>query len=92
MLIKITLRNNKKVYLLSKGDIINIAGGLGHPVEILDISFSLQLASVYQVLSGKYKEVKVYNVPSEIDEMVIREKMKVEKISIDKDLKGVMKR
>jgi len=89
---EISLSNNKKVFLLSKGDIINIAGGLGHPVEILDISFSLQLASIYQVLSGKYQEAKVYNVPKEIDEMVIREKMKVENVSIDEDLKGVMKR
>ncbi|MCD6337201.1 MAG: adenosylhomocysteinase [Candidatus Marinimicrobia bacterium] len=89
---EITLKNGKKVYLLSKGDIINIAGGLGHPVEILDISFSLQLASIYHVLTSNYKGGKLHNVPKEIDEMVIREKMKVENIRIDEDTKGVLKR
>ncbi|MFO7841877.1 MAG: adenosylhomocysteinase [Fidelibacterota bacterium] len=89
---QITLQDGKKVYLLANGDIINIAGGLGHPVEILDISFSLQLASLRHVLSGKCKEKRLYRVPGEIDEMVIREKMKVENIRIDKDIKGVLKR
>lgn len=89
---EILLPSGKKVYLLCHGDIINIAGGLGHPVEILDISFSLQLASIHHVLSEKCKEVKLHNVPKEIDEMVIREKMKVEHIRIDEDTKGVLKR
>ncbi|RKY55888.1 MAG: adenosylhomocysteinase [Candidatus Neomarinimicrobiota bacterium] len=89
---EITLSNNRKVYLLSKGDIINIAGGLGHPVEILDISFSLQLASIHHVLTSNYKGGKLHKVPIEIDEMIIREKMEVENIRIDKDIKGVLKR
>lgn len=89
---EITLENNKKIYLLSKGDIINIAGGLGHPVEILDISFSLQLASIHHVLTNNYQGGKLHKVPREIDEMVIREKMKVENIQIDEDIKGVLKR
>ncbi|MBN2780730.1 MAG: adenosylhomocysteinase [Candidatus Marinimicrobia bacterium] len=89
---EIIFANGKKVYLLSKGDIINIAGGLGHPVEILDISFSLQLASIHHVLNSRYTEGKLYNVPAEIDEMVIREKMLVENIRIDEDRKGVLKR
>jgi len=89
---EISLKNKKKVYLLAGGDIINIAGGLGHPVEILDISFSLQLASLHHVLSGNCREKRLYKVPVGIDEMVIREKMKVENIHIDDDTKGVLKR
>ncbi|MDD3715773.1 MAG: adenosylhomocysteinase [Candidatus Marinimicrobia bacterium] len=89
---EITLKNGKKVYLLSKGDIINIAGGLGHPVEILDISFSLQLASIHHVLVSNFKTPGLYRVPEEIDEMVIREKMKIENMQIDEDIKGVLKR
>ena len=89
---EILLPDYKKVYLLSRGDIINIAGGLGHPVEILDISFSLQLASIHHVLTHHYQGGKVLNVPKEIDETVIREKMNVEHIKIDEDIKGVLKR
>lgn len=77
------LNNGKRLYLLARGGIINIAGGLGHPIEILDLSFSLQLASLHYILSSAHLENKVYRVPQEIDEMVVREKLRVEGIRID---------
>ncbi len=77
------LENNKKLYLLAKGGIINIAGGLGHPIEIMDMSFSLQLASLHYILSSDNLENKVYQVPDEIDELVVREKLRVEGIEIE---------
>jgi len=58
----------------------------------LDISFSLQLASIHHVLTSNYKGGKLHSVPKEIDEMVIREKMEVENMRIDEDTKGVLKR
>jgi adenosylhomocysteinase len=80
---EISLENDKKLYLLAEGGIINIAGGLGHPIEIMDMSFSLQLASLHYILSSENLENKVYQVPGEIDEMVVREKLRVEGIEID---------
>jgi len=77
------LKNGKRIYLLAQGGIINIAGGLGHPIEILDMSFSLQLASLHYILSAHRLENRVYPVPDEIDEMVVREKLRVDGISID---------
>ena len=77
------LEDNRRIYLLAKGGIINIAGGLGHPVEIMDMSFSLQLASMHYILSQKDLEVKVYSVPEEIDELVVRSKLKEDGIEID---------
>ena len=79
------LENNKKLYLLARGGIINIAGGLGHPIEIMDMSFSLQLASLHYILSSDNLENKVYQVPDEIDEMIVREKLRVEGIEIEGD-------
>jgi len=35
-----SLEDGKILYLLARGGIINIAGGLGHPIEIMDMSFS----------------------------------------------------
>ncbi|MGD9489618.1 MAG: adenosylhomocysteinase [Calditrichaceae bacterium] len=78
-----TLENGRSLFLLARGGIINIAGGLGHPVEIMDMSFSLQLASIHYLLSTGKLENKVYRVPDVIDEMVVREKLNVEGISID---------
>ncbi len=77
------LKNGKRIYLLVQGGIINIAGGLGHPIEILDLSFALQLASLHYILSSDGLENRVYKVPDEIDELVVREKLRMEGIHID---------
>lgn len=82
-----TLSNDHCLYLLASGGIINIAGGLGHPVEILDLSFGLQLASMHYVLSSKNLEAKFYKVPDEIDEMIVRERLQADGIEIDVDMR-----
>jgi len=78
-----TLPDQRKIYLLADGGIINIAGGLGHPVDIMDMSFALQLASVHYVLNHPDIPPGIQNVPREIDELVVREKLVVEQIAID---------
>ncbi len=78
-----TLPDKKKLYLLARGGIINIAGGLGHPVEIMDLSFSVQLGCIYHLLASPKLEQQVYPVPTEIDEMVVREKLTADGIRID---------
>lgn len=83
-----TLSNGNRLYLLARGSIINISGGLGHPLEIMDLSFSLQLASTHYVLQSDTLENRLYNVPDEIDEMVVRTKMSQDGIMIDEDLRG----
>ncbi|MDO9549206.1 MAG: adenosylhomocysteinase [Candidatus Marinimicrobia bacterium] len=82
-----TLINNHRIYLLAQGGIINIAGGLGHPIEILDLSFALQLASMHYVLSATDLEPRFYRVPDEIDEMIVRERLKADGIGIDEDIR-----
>lgn len=83
------LADGRSLYLLAGGDIINIAGGLGHPVEIMDMSFSLQLATMEYVLRTPNLAVDVHAVPEIIDELVVREKMAVEGFTIDEDIRGV---
>ena len=69
--------------MLADGRIVNIAGGFGHPVEIMDMSFSLQLASLHWLLESPPMQAGVYNVPEKIDELVAREKLAADGISID---------
>jgi adenosylhomocysteinase len=80
-----TLVDGRRLYLLAGGNIINIAGGLGHPVEIMDMSFSLQLASLHYLLSTPNLKPGVHAVPKSIDELIVREKMAAEGFSIDDD-------
>jgi adenosylhomocysteinase len=60
--------SDKKLYLLSKGRVINLVGAEGHPPEVMALSFANQLLSVL-FLAKNYRllENKVYNVPPDID-------------------------
>lgn len=78
------LKNGNRVYLLSEGRLVNLAAGQGHPVEIMDLSFSLQALSV-EYLSKHWKEMepRVYPVPTDIDSNVARLKLQTSGIRID---------
>ncbi|MDQ7818042.1 MAG: adenosylhomocysteinase [Melioribacteraceae bacterium] len=78
-----SLPNGNRIYVLARGGIINIAGGLGHPADIMDMSFSVQLGCLHYFLSSKKMEPKLYKVPQEIDRLVTEEKLRVEGIAID---------
>jgi adenosylhomocysteinase len=80
-----TLKSGRKVYILAGGEIVNIAGGLGHPADIMDMSFSLQLGSVHHFLTSEILEARVYPVPVEIDRLIAEEKLRAEGIDIDLD-------
>ncbi|MEM2908191.1 MAG: adenosylhomocysteinase, partial [Candidatus Hadarchaeales archaeon] len=73
------LKDGRRLYLLAQGRLVNLAGerSLGHPIEIMDMSFSLQALSVeYLLKHGAELEDKVYDVPAEIDYKVAELKLK----------------
>ena len=51
---RVTLHHvgGKRVYLCAGGSLVNIAGGDGNPVEIMDLSFSVQALSVHRLAKG----------------------------------------
>jgi adenosylhomocysteinase len=59
----------KKVYLLGKGRLVNLVCADGHPIEIMDLSFSLQALAVKYLLESQL-ENRVYPYPPELDELV----------------------
>lgn len=79
-----TLENNRKIYLLGEGRLINLAAAEGHPSEVMDMSFSLQAFSVEYLTKEKGLKPKVYKVPEEIDSDVSKLKLETMKIKIDK--------
>lgn len=76
--------HDKKLYLLSKGRVINLVGAEGHPPEVMALSFANQLLSIL-FLSKNYHslENKVYNVPHEIDLKVAHYAIEAENLKID---------
>ena len=79
-----TLKNNKKLYLLGEGRLINLAAAEGHPASVMDMSFANQALSVEYIVknAGKLKN-EVYSVPEKIDKNVAALKLKGMGIKID---------
>lgn len=80
---KFQLADGRKLYLLADGRLVNLAAGDGHPVEIMDMSFGLQVSALLYLNENRGLENRVYNVPREIDEKVARLKLKSLGITID---------
>ncbi|WEU41048.1 MAG: adenosylhomocysteinase [Candidatus Odinarchaeum yellowstonii] len=79
------LPNNKRIYLLAEGRLVNLAAAEGHPSEVMDMSFSDQALSVeYIIKHGRELKPDVYNVPVEIDEQVARLKLESLNVKIDR--------
>jgi adenosylhomocysteinase len=79
-----TLKNNRRIYLLGEGRLINLAAAEGHPSAVMDMSFANQaLCSAYMVKNFKRFKKKVYSVPEEIDKKIALLKLKAMGIKID---------
>lgn len=71
--------------LLAEGRLVNLAAGDGHPAEIMDMSFALQVLSARYIIENADKlGKKVYRVPDSIDQYVAELKLKSWGIKIDK--------
>jgi len=72
------------IYVLADGRLINLAAAEGHPASVMDMSFSTQaLASEYAVQQRGRLEVKVLDIPPEIDAWVARLKLETMGVAID---------
>lgn len=76
----------KQIHVLAEGRLVNLATpkGMGHPIEVMDLSFALQaLSARYMVEHGKGLVPAVYDVPNAIDEEVAERKLAALGIAID---------
>ena len=76
----------KMVHVLAEGRLVNLAipKGMGHPVEVMDLSFALQaLCALHIARHGRGLSPGVYAVPETIDEEVARIKLRALGIAID---------
>ena len=79
------LPDGRKIYLLAKGRLINLAAAEGHPACVMDMSFSAQALSAEFIKQQAGRlEKKVYNVSEEIDRNVAKVKLESLGIIIDK--------
>jgi adenosylhomocysteinase len=85
------LAGGRRLHLIARGALVNIAAADGHPVEIMDLSFSVQALSVHY-LAGHAHELKpgVIPLPAEIDDEIARKRlellgMKLEKVTPEQE-------
>jgi len=79
-----SLKDGRMLYLLGEGRLINLAAAEGHPASVMDMSFANQaLCAEYMVKNKGKLEIKVHQVPEEIDKEVARLKLKAMGVEID---------
>ena len=78
------LKNNKRIYLLAEGRLINLAAAEGHPASVMDMSFATQALQAEYVIKNQGRlSVAVHDVPMQIEEQIGRLKLKSMAINID---------
>ena len=50
-----TMSDGRKINLIGEGRLVNLAAGDGHPSEIMDLSFAMQILSMLYLLENKNK-------------------------------------
>ena len=68
---RFTLPGKKEIFLLSDGEMINLASGKGNPAETMDMGLTLQALSIEKIICGlKYFPIGAQPVPDDINQRV----------------------
>jgi len=76
--------DGRRLHLLAEGRLVNIAGADGHPVEIMDLSFTVQALAIHHL--GRHRgelPPGVHPLPAEIDREIASMKLETLGIAID---------
>jgi adenosylhomocysteinase len=78
------LDGGRRVTLLAEGRLVNIAGADGHPIEIMDLSFSVQALAQHHLVNASLPP-GVHRLPPELDREIARAKLASVGIELDED-------
>jgi adenosylhomocysteinase len=79
-----TLAKDRRLNLLARGRVVNLAAGQGHPAAAMDMSFAnLALAVEHLVAGGNELPPAVLDMPREIDDEIARLKLASLGVEID---------
>jgi adenosylhomocysteinase len=79
------LDEERSVFVVGAGVVVNLSAGEGHAIEIMDLTFALQaLCARHLLLQAHELSPGVYPVPAEIDEEVARGKLNALGLQIDR--------
>ncbi len=78
------MSDNRRIYLLGQGRLVNLACAEGHPAQVMDMSFATQALAAQWAAGGAKLAVKVHKVPQEIEDEVATLKLAAMGIKIDR--------
>lgn len=88
MIEEYTMNDERRIYVLAEGRLVNLGAAEGHPASVMDMSFANQALSARYIVKFKNRggslEKKVYAVPEEIDKNIAKLKLESMGIEIDK--------
>ncbi|MBI3180149.1 MAG: adenosylhomocysteinase [Deltaproteobacteria bacterium] len=78
------LKDGRRIYLLARGRLVNLAAAEGHPSEVMDMSFANQLMAMLRMAQeGKTLKPGVYTIPPEQDREIALTKLSTMGIRLD---------
>jgi adenosylhomocysteinase len=78
------LKNGRRVYVLAKGRLVNLAAAEGHPSEVMDMSFANQFLALLKLWrEGKAMKPAVHELPKEQDRELAELKLQTMGLRID---------
>jgi adenosylhomocysteinase len=80
--VKTYVLGDRRVHVLVDGALVNIAGLDGNPIEIMDLSFSVQALSIH-ALAGGSLPAGLNRFPDELDDLIARTKLRTLGIELD---------
>ncbi|HOB51304.1 MAG TPA: adenosylhomocysteinase [Acidobacteriota bacterium] len=79
-----TLPDGRRIYVLAKGRLVNLAAAEGHPSEVMDMSFANQFMSMlFLARHGQGLEKRVHDIPETQDQEIATLKLATMGVSID---------
>lgn len=76
------LLGDRRVHVLVDGALVNIAGLDGNPIEIMDLSFSVQALSIHALARGALP-AGLNRFPDDLDDLIARTKLETLGIELD---------
>ncbi len=78
------LPDGRRIYLLGRGRLVNLACAEGHPSEVMDMSFANQFLALCRLArEGRSLPIGVHDLPVEQDQELARIKLKTMGLAID---------
>lgn len=74
--------DRRDIHVLSGGALVNIAGGSGHPVEIMDLTFAVQGLGAHHLINSKLPP-GVHVLPKAVDDSIAAAKLTSMGIHLD---------